>query len=63
MGGYPSAASRRLGPSDEIDACLIVRDGSGRRARQVYFAEEARRAAAKLLTRAGAPRVTRPTSH
>jgi hypothetical protein len=38
----PSVAFNRLGPSDEIDACLIVRDGSGRRSRTTSILRRSR---------------------
>ena len=47
-----------LGPSDETDACFIVRDANGQALAYVYFeGEPGRRSAARLLTHDEARRI------
>jgi hypothetical protein len=54
----PHAASHRLGPVEEQDACFVVRDHNGQQLAFVYFeVEPGRRSAAKLLTKDEARRI------
>jgi hypothetical protein len=54
-------APRRFPPPwsvDELEACFVVKDGSGQKLSCVYFEEEpGRRSAAKLLTKDEARRI------
>jgi hypothetical protein len=42
---------------EELDACFVVRDHNGQQLAYVYLRGGARRSAAKLLTKDGAPRI------
>jgi hypothetical protein len=61
-GVLPLVTSRRFSPPwsvEETDACFIVEDSAGQKLAYVYFEDEpGRRAAAKLLTRDEARRIS-----